>query len=666
MKLTRVALVMLVAIVAACGGGGGAPSGSTVGYVPSPAPGASLSPQAVNVSVSIPLAAAQHRTRAYLSPNTQSLVLQLTSVNGVAIPSQQSTTIDTFAGAPNCAPAGSSLVCTGTVTGANGSDVFSVTAYAQPNGTGGVLSSGSFAAQIGTTSSTLSINNAVSLTLSGVITSLSLTASPSTLLIGSPSSANVVVNATDASGAVIVGPGAYTSPISLTFTNGTSDFGFVTASNPSPQSALALTAPTTSLAVAYDGNPSVAPGAISVQAQTQGPSGTLTSNATIAVLPATPVPTSTPPPGSVDIYVLNAGATGTGATVTEYASNGSGNVAPSRTLALSSSLYAAGFAVDSSGSVYVGYYDNATFTPDAGDEIDVYAPAASGNATPARRILTDPVSQTTLDPGVIWVDSSNRIITLVDTQLDNQGGLSAVGIYAAGANGAVAPTHAWNFDYTLGPYINGYNAGGQGYIGGLTMDAGENFYVAGALYNLNVVAGIFGASAAAGSGGVVPISRTIPSDSTTTLPSPPDLITGLALDGSGFVYDAQTTAPGGGGPGATVTGAINVFAPGATSGTTDTAPLRTISSAALNSTLPPSGTETRLPLAIFGSTIYVANQAQNTVLVFPTSASGSIAPSATISGSSTALNAPIGIAVATNGGTQHSGARVRPEKHPHP
>ena len=92
--------IFLSLVLADCGGGGGAP-GSVVNYAPTPQPGGSFSPQTVTVSISIPTAT-QGKKPQYLSPNTQSLTLQLVAVNGTAVPSQAATTINTYPGAQNC------------------------------------------------------------------------------------------------------------------------------------------------------------------------------------------------------------------------------------------------------------------------------------------------------------------------------------------------------------------------------------------------------------------------------------------------------------------------------------------------------------------------------------------------------------------------------------
>ena len=98
---------------------------------------------------------------------------------------------------------------------------------------------------------------------------------------------------------------------------------------------------------------------------------------------------ASPPVGT--IYALNFGATGQGATITEYDGKDKGNASPLRTLSLDKKLYAVSLAVDSNGNIYVGYFDNsmgynpANGSPDPGNEIAIYAPNASKGPTNHQR-----------------------------------------------------------------------------------------------------------------------------------------------------------------------------------------------------------------------------------------------------------------------------------------
>ncbi|HZZ65909.1 MAG TPA: hypothetical protein VFE17_10450 [Candidatus Baltobacteraceae bacterium] len=642
-------LVAVAALALTACSGGSLSTGGNVFAPPTPAPGAKIQPASVHLSVTIPAAsnAGSGDGRKYISPNTKSISLLLVSVNGQAVTGQNAAIVQTYAGASNCSSgSGGSLTCTATIAGAVGSDVATVTLYSGPNATGSALAAGSMQFQVAATGSSLAITNGTSISIGGVVANLSVAVSPQSFALGHSASLSVTLTATDASGATIVGPAAFTTPVELTTSDTTGSIGFTTGTSQTPSSSLSVTSPATQIQMVYNGSSQLAAGPITVQAQ----QGSLTAVATAQAGGVSPSgspstsPSGTPLPQNATVYVLNQGSNGgTNATVTEYSLTASGNAAPIRTVTLSPSLYAAGMAVDKTGRIYIGYYDSPTFAIDSGNELDVYNAGASGAAHPAARITSEATQSTMLDPGTIYVDKSGRIITLATTNVDGQSGGDSIVTYAPNANGAVPPVHAWNFDYTNGAmyFVYAFQYGGY-YTIGLTEDSAGNLFMAatlGVLASSDRPQGVFVAPASFVNG--PPLTqplRVIPGGgSATTLPAyaSGQLLQGLALDSSGTIYVSQAVNG---------TGSIAAFHSGASGGVTNVPPLRTISGSVLNVSVPAVQVPPQLPLAVAGGTLIVGNQTTNSVLFYPTTASGSATP-VTISGTATGLQTPIGVAV---------------------
>ena len=206
--------VVFVAVLAGCGGGGTLPSGSVVN-----SPGGSGGPptQLVNVkvTVTIPARSKQRDIRPdYVSANTQSLVIGLTSVDGKSVTGASPTTINTLPKSRGCKSQGDETVCAGTVKGSPGDDVFGVTTYAGANATGPVLSVGNVEQKVASSGSGVQIDQ-LTLSLDGIIASLRLSLSPNAGKRGTSVKANVLLAAYDATGAQIVGGSEYAVPIVL-------------------------------------------------------------------------------------------------------------------------------------------------------------------------------------------------------------------------------------------------------------------------------------------------------------------------------------------------------------------------------------------------------------------------------------------------------------------
>jgi secreted PhoX family phosphatase len=132
-----------------------------------------------------------------------------------------------------------------------------------------------------------------------------------------------------------------------------------------------------------------------------------------------------------NIYVVNPGAElGPPSSVTVFGAGANGNVAPIRTISGPKTGLGAGYsdgiALDASGTIYVA-------TSGATARVTIYAATANGNVAPIRQISG---SNTGLQsPYYIAVDASSKIY--VKNEIASQTG--SVTVYAAGANGNVAP-----------------------------------------------------------------------------------------------------------------------------------------------------------------------------------------------------------------------------------
>lgn len=641
------------ALLGACSGGGSLPSGSVVN---SPGGGPTQSPtKLVNVKVTVTIPPGNKIRPNYVSVNTQSLVIQLESVNGGGVSGVKPTTMNTVVHARGCAAARGGLVCSATASGSPGHDVFSVTTYAGQNATGSVLSVGTVQAKIGAGGGGVPIGNALSLTLDGVIASLELEVSPSGGKRGDPIDAQVTLDAFDATGAQIVGPSDYLSAVQLAIQGGT-DKAFALHAGGKSGSNLTIEKPTPKITLSYDGNrqASSITLAASVDGPNQGPNAIGKSvNFTLHG--------KQPPPPVGTIYALNFGSNyGRGATVTEYDGKAKGNAAPQRVLDLSTKLYARSIAVDAKGNLYVGYFDNqygfspSNGTPDKRNEIAVYAPGASGNDQPTSVITADSKTQTLIFPVYMSIDSSDGLVTYGATAADGNAGNDAVLIYAAGSSGPAAPANAWGF---VSPTL--YYAGPTG----LALDSSGNFYVNGALYtSLGSSYGLFVAPASDDDNPSVTPSRTIPWDSTTQLTQ--NLTTNVALAGSGEIFIGNSLQEGSGSD-TSCQGRANVYSAGSGGGVTDVPPLRvlTLSGVFTANYLCDSF---RNPLvayfpaiALYGTTLFAADDFNNAIAAFPSGADGTVKPSLRIAGSSTQLNAPIALVISS-----HSGQAQARSAHP--
>lgn len=636
----RLVALLTAASFAGCGGGG-LPAGSVVN---SPGSGPSSPPtQLVNVKVTVSIPARKTHTRIrsqYVSVNTQSLVIALASVNGNGVSGVNPSTIETGAHAKDCSDTGSTRTCSHTATGSPGSDIFSVTTFSGANGTGSLLSVGTVQANIKGNGGGVRITNTVPLTLYGVIASLQLSVSPSSAKRGKPEKANVTLQAFDATGAQIVGASDYANPVLLQV-QGDVQNAFLLRAGGKAASSLRIVRPTSTLTMTYDGYRQASP--VTLAATVDG--STIAANAPFSLRGRVP-----PPPVGT-IYTLNYGSTtasGQSATITEYDGSANGNAQPLRTLNLSSKLYARSIAVDSTGNIYVGYFDSpsgasaSNGTPDTGNEIAIYSPDASGNASPTAVIGADKTTKTTIFPIYMAFGPSGDLVTYGATTIDGNDG-DAVLIYSSPSSAPTAPTNAWAFSQPLLRYPGPT---------GLALDSSGNFYVNGALHTaLGPSYGLFVAPASDYNQPSVNPSRTIPWNTYSKLT--PGETTNVAIDTSGeiFIGNSQVTFSG---SNPTCQGAANVYSAGPSGSTVP--PIRVLT---LGSVLTKNYEceSPRNPLVAFfpsitlyGTTLFAVDDFNNAIVAYKSSGNGTVEPTLQITGASTGLNAPTAIVVSSLSG----------------
>jgi 6-phosphogluconolactonase (cycloisomerase 2 family) len=205
--------------------------------------------------------------------------------------------------------------------------------------------------------------------------------------------------------------------------------------------------------------------------------------------------------------------------ITVYAPGASDNVAPIRTIHTSGWAYTGegldsfGMVLDSAGNLYVS---NDNF-----NSITVYAPDATGNATPLRTIR-GPSTGLFYPEGVALDSAGNLYVANFEG--------NTITVYAPGATGDVAPIRSISGALPPAPYMTT----------GVALDFAGNLYVSNSYGNSITV------YASAASGKVAPI-RTIRGENTGL-----NYAMGVALDATGNLYVSNFKS-----------NTITVYAPGA-------------------------------------------------------------------------------------------------------
>jgi hypothetical protein len=647
---SALASVVATLLISACGGSPNTPTGSVVN-----SPGGTPPPptQLVNVRLTVTVPTSQRRRATnpnYISPATASLAIQLASVNGNGVTGVNATIVNTLPKSPQCKVQNGATVCMATISGSPGIDVFSVTTYDALNATGSLLSVGNASAQIGSGGGGFGIDDRLSIDVNGVIAGLKMRLSPTGAKRGDPVSSAVSLTALDAGGAQIVGNSDYQTPITLAI-QGDATGSYALHAPGESGSQLSLVKPTSSVSLQYDGNNQAS--SITIQAAVHD-SDPVSVNAPFTLHG------HQPPPPVGTIYALNLGTNlGKGATVTEYDGKARGNAAPLRTLNLSLKLYARSIVVDATGNLYVGYFNSSTGylasgSPDPGNVVAVFAPGASGNDPPTAMLTADKSTQTTLFPLFTGINATGGLVSYGATTVDGNAGNDSVLTYAAGASGPTPPSNGWNFSFPIIGLVC------PECPSGLTLDTAGNFYMAGALSSaLGPSYGVFVTAVADIGNPSANPARTIPYDATTQLTQ--NETTNVSLDSSGEVVVGNSLLQGTGSK-ITCQGRANVYAAGATGGTTDNPPLRVLVLQGIftKNTQCASFQSPQQPyfpsIALYGVALFAADDFNNAIDAYASGAGGTVKPSLTLAGPATGLNAPIAVFVSPLSGP----AKARP------
>jgi sugar lactone lactonase YvrE len=310
------------------------------------------------------------------------------------------------------------------------------------------------------------------------------------------------------------------------------------------------------------------------------------------VAAAAPDPTGT-------IYVADCGANA----IDVFPPGANGNVAPARVIAGSNTGLScpADVKVDSAGDVYVANFNANTITE--------YGPGASGNVAPINTIGGSNTGLAEDDDISLAPDGTLYAGNFVG---------SPVVVFAPGASGNASPIRT----------IAGSNTG-LGVVDGLGVDSTGTLYAD----NTSPFPGSIQVFAPGANGNVSPV-RSIAGPA-TGLSGPDDVIVGF----SGELFVTNGFDSGG--------GSAEVFAPGASG---NVAPVQEIKGSNTGLGTHPGPDD----LAVDSSgNIYITDTSDTAsggvgpaVLEFASGATGNVAPTATIVGSSTTFNEPEGVAVA--------------------
>ncbi len=200
------AAVAIALSLSACGGGGTSALPST-GAPTTGSPTQDKTAQA-SMTIKIPAKAVSSSSKAqYISASTQSMTIGIVSGSKTT----QLAEVDLTPASKSCAAlAGGGLQCNVTFVGQAGKNIFALSMYDKTGGSGNVLSTGNVPATL-----TAGQNTNIAITLDGVPASVAAVLGAGTLQVGTASSTSVIVVAKDSDGNIIVGPGGYSTPITL-------------------------------------------------------------------------------------------------------------------------------------------------------------------------------------------------------------------------------------------------------------------------------------------------------------------------------------------------------------------------------------------------------------------------------------------------------------------
>jgi sugar lactone lactonase YvrE len=351
-----------------------------------------------------------------------------------------------------------------------------------------------------------------------------------------------------------------------------------------------------------------------------------------------------------NLYVANDGSTESGVdAITVYPPQ---DLFPSETIGMDTGLDSPdGIALDLSGKIYV---TNDASNGGGLDSVNIYPPGSYAGGPVSTAIIGTSTGLTA--PTGIAVNPSGNIY--VANSLGGSDGLGSVTVYSAGSAGNAAPSA------TISGNSSGDNTGFNS-PEGIALDSLGNLYVANAYGGPDGVGSITIYSPGA-NGNVTPLAtisdnpNCAPCDKTTL-----NFPYGVALDASGKIYVANSAG------GADNLGSVTVFPALATStGTLNEAPSATIAGASAGNDL----TGFTFPSGIVldsAANIYVTNDGSlnggvDSLTVYSAGGNGNVAPTSTISGSSTGLNLPQAITMSWNAGFTGGAepAAIKPQRKP--
>ncbi|GAC1503026.1 MAG: hypothetical protein NVS1B14_08170 [Vulcanimicrobiaceae bacterium] len=317
--------------------------------------------------------------------------------------------------------------------------------------------------------------------------------------------------------------------------------------------------------------------------------GGSTYNFALYAIPTGPTPP--PPANPKNIYVSNSGAGATRNSIVIFPARASGNVIPTGTIA------GAATGLNLPNGLNFGN-NNVLYVANGGGSITEYPAGTTGNTAPSATITSPGL----VSPQMIALDSANNILV---TQNSANGAADSVTLFGGAASGVTTPALV-----IAGP------ATGLSIPIGIALDTHNTVYVANSGNNsVTEYSESGGSNQAPGATIAGPL---------TTLSNP----TGIGLDSSNNIYVANSN------------GSITIYKAGSHG---NVAPAATISG---------SGTLLNVPMELFldaNGLIYVANNGaggpgSNSVLTFLGAASGNALPTQDITGPSTGLNSPFGVA----------------------
>lgn len=339
--------------------------------------------------------------------------------------------------------------------------------------------------------------------------------------------------------------------------------------------------------------------------------------------------------GTGDIYVANA----LGNSVTEYAPGSNGNVSPIATISGSASQvsYPTGLAIGAAGTLYV--------SSDGEQAVTEYPLGTNGDVAPTA--VVDGGSTGLSEPMQIALDGSGDLFAV------NLGGSYSVTEYPPDSSGNVSPIATISGEATQLS-----NPVGIGVIPELPSAP------SGAVATAGDTQATVSWAPPSSDGGAVVTSYTVtsyPSGFSTTVNGLTNsvVLTGLG-DGTTYTFSVTATnevgtgppsvssnpvTPEPGGPGAfyvtnAASNSVTEYSPGAQG---DASPISTLSGSS-------TGLDSPNGIAVSaGGDLYVANEDSNSVTEYAHDSDGNASPISTLSGSTTGLDSPVGIALSAGG-----------------